>query len=155
MNRDHCDKSRHAFDKPGRTPLTRMADGGIAVPMRRLTNVLGAALLLGAGSSLCSAAQTNSAAPAVASYTQEEVKRYADALAALQRLNQQVATKEPTLAPEQRVALQQEANEQRRGILQHFALDPATFNAMSKAVEADPALAERVRQTLMASMVGP
>ena len=63
--------------------------------MRIVTKVLGAALLLAAGSSLCSAAQTNTTAPAVPSFTEDEVKRYADALAALQRLNQQVATKAP------------------------------------------------------------
>ena len=122
--------------------------------MRNVTKVLGAALLLATGSSLCSAAQTKTTAPAVASFTEEEVKRDADALAALQRLNQQVATKEPTLAPDQRAELEQEANEQRRGILQHFALDPASFNAMSKAVETDPALSERVRQALMTSLLG-
>lgn len=123
--------------------------------MRSVTTVLGAALLLAAGSSLCSAAQTNNTATPVASFTQEEVKRYAGALAELQRLNQIVTTRAAALAPADRAVLDQQADEQRRGILQRYALDPNSFNAMSKAVESDPALSERVRQALMASLVGP
>ena len=75
-------------------------------------------------------------------------------MAELQRLNQLVATREGTVPPAQRPTLEQEADAQRRGILQRYALDPATFNAMSKAVETDPALNERVRQAVMASLLG-
>jgi ABC-type sugar transport system substrate-binding protein len=127
--------------------------------MRRLTKILGAAALLAGGSSLCSAAPTTptgaATATASASFTQDEVKRYASAMAELQRLNQLVATREGTVPAEQRPALEQEADQQRRGILQHYALDPTTFNAISKAVETDPALNERVRQAVMASLLGP
>lgn len=124
------------------------------VPMNRVTKVLGAAMLLAGGSSLCSAAQTAPAAAAATSFTQDEVKRYASAMAELQRLNQLVATREGTVPPAQRPALEQEADAQRRGILQHYAFDPTTFNAMSKAVETDPALSDRVRQAVMASLLG-
>ena len=121
--------------------------------MRTVTKVLGAALLLAAGSSLCSAAQTNNTTTPVASFTQEEVKRYAGALAELQRLNQLVTTRAAALAPAQRAELDQQADEQRRTILQRYALDPNSFNAMSKAVETDPALSERVRQALMDTLL--
>lgn len=122
--------------------------------MRSVTKVLGAAALLVAGSGVGSAAQTDTGVAAATRFPQEQVQRYAAAMAAIERLNQRVATREVALPEAQRPALAQQADEERLGILQRYALDPATFNAMSKAVEADPALRERVRQALMDNLLG-
>jgi len=82
------------------------------------------------------------------------VRNYAGAMAALQQLNSTVAARTAAATQTERSAIEQQANAARQTILGRYALDPLTFNAISKAVEADPVLGDRVRKVMMDTVLG-
>ena len=123
------------------------------MPMMTL-KIFGAALVLAAGAVSCLPAQADTASTPAKAVTDQEVRNYAGAMAALQQLNNAVAARTATATPTERSAIEQQANAARQAILGRYALDPASFNAISKAVEADPALGNRVRKVMMDTVLG-
>lgn len=122
--------------------------------MKIIAKALGAALLLAAGTGVSVAAQADQAAPPATSFSDQQVKGYATAIAELSRLNTVVAQQQPALPAAEQPAFAQQANEQRLAILTRNGLDATTFNAISKAVENDPALRDRARQAMMDKLLG-
>ena len=114
--------------------------------------LLGGALLLAAIS--WQPAQADTASMSGRAVTDREVRNYAGATAALLRLNTVVAARTATATPTERSTIEQQANADRQTILGRYELDPASFNAISKAVEADPILGDRVRRVMMDSVLG-
>ena len=123
------------------------------MPMMTL-RIFGAALVLATGAVSCLPAHADTASTPVRAVTDQEVRNYAGAMAALQLLNNAVAARTAAATPTERSAIEQEANAARQTILGRYALDPASFNAISKAVEADPALGNRVRKVMMDTVLG-
>jgi len=116
--------------------------------------IFGAAFLLAAGTVACLPALADTASTPAKAVTDQEVRNYAGAMAALQQLNNAVAARTAAAAPTERSAIEQQANAARQTILDRYALDPASFNALSKAVEADPVLGDRVRKVMMDTVLG-
>ena len=116
--------------------------------------IFSAALVLAAGAVSCLPAQADTASTPAKAVTDQEVRNYAGAMAALQQLNNAVAARTAAATPTERTAIEQQANAARQAILGRYALDPASFNAISKAVEADPALGNRVRKVMMDTVLG-
>ena len=124
------------------------------MPMTRF-RIFSAALVLAAGALSCLPAQADTASAPAKAVTDQEVRNYAGAMAALQQLNNAVAARTAAAAtPTERTAIEQQANAARQTILGRYALDPASFNAISKAVEADPVLGNRVRKVMMDTVLG-
>jgi hypothetical protein len=125
--------------------------------MKNMMKILGAAALL-AGSMTCTVARADTApddaSAAAKTPTDQELRNYAGAMAALLQLNNAVAKRSADANPTERAAIEQQANATRQSILDRYSLDPASFNAISKAVEADPALGDRVRRVMMDSVLG-
>jgi hypothetical protein len=119
-----------------------------------MLRILGAALLLGAGSLSCLPARADTGSTPAKAVTDQDVRNYAGATAALLQLNAVVAARTATATPAKRATIEQQANADRQAILGRYALDPASFNAISKAVEADPALGDRVRKVMMDGILG-
>jgi hypothetical protein len=126
--------------------------------MKMIARTLAAALLL-AGTGFAAAAQADqsvpSAPPAAKPFSDQQILGYAAALAELNRLNSAVAAQQPTLPPADQPAFAQQADAQRLAILTRNGLDATTFNAISKAVEDDPALRDRARQAMMDKLLTP
>jgi len=116
--------------------------------------IFAAALLLAAGSMSCLPAWADTGSTPAKAVTDQDVRNYAGATAALLQLNNMVAARTATATPTERVTIEQQANAERQTILGRYALDRASFNAISKAVEADPALGDRVRKVMMDSILG-
>ena len=116
--------------------------------------IFSAALVLAAGAVACLPAQADTASTPAKAVTDQEVRNYAGAMAALQQLNNAVAARTAAATPTERTAIELQANAARQAILGRYALDPASFNAISKAVEADPALGNRVRKVMMDTVLG-
>ena len=116
--------------------------------------IFSAALVLAAGAVSCLPAQADTASTPATAVTDQEVRNYAGAMAALQQLNNTVAARIAAATPTERTAIEQQANAARQTILGRYALDPASFNAISKAVEADPVLGNRVRKVMMDAVLG-
>ncbi|MEO8375082.1 MAG: DUF4168 domain-containing protein [Sphingomonas bacterium] len=116
--------------------------------------IFGAALVLAAGAGSCLSAQADTVSAPVKAVTDQEVRNYAGAMAALLQLNNAVAARTAVATPTERTAIEQQANAARQTILGRYALDPASFNAISKAVEADPILGDRVRKVMMDTVLG-
>lgn len=116
--------------------------------------IFSAALVLAAGAVSCLPAQADTASAPAKAVTDQEVRNYAGAMAALQQLNNAVAARTAAATPTERTAIEQQANAARQTILGRYALDPASFNAISKAVEADPVLGNRVRKVMMDTVLG-
>jgi len=121
--------------------------------MKRL-KILGLAALLAAGPMICPAAQADTDSTPAKVVTDQEVRNYAGAMAALQQMNMVVAAQLAAATPAERTTIEQRANTDRQTILDRYSLDPASFNAISKAVEADPVLGDRVRKVMMDSVLG-
>lgn len=121
--------------------------------MKRL-KILGLAGLLAAGPMICPAAQADTDSIPAKVVTDQEVRNYAGAMAALQQMNTVVAAQLAAATPAERTTIEQQANTDRQTILDRYSLDPASFNAISKAVEADPVLGDRVRRVMMDSVLG-
>src|SRR4051812_48270207 len=113
------------------------------MPMTTL-KIFATALMLAAGSMTCLPAQADTGSTPAKTVTDQEVRNYAGATAALLQLNNLVAARTAAATPAERTTIEQQANSDRRMILGRYALDPTSFNAISKAVEADPALSDRV-----------
>jgi len=116
--------------------------------------IFATALLLGAGSMSCLPARADTGSTPATPVTDQDVRNYAGATAALLQLNTAVAARAATATPIERATIEQQANADRQMILGRYALDPARFNAISKSVEADPALGDRVRKVMMDSILG-
>ena len=116
--------------------------------------IFSAALVLAAGAVACLPAQADTASTPVKAVTDQEVRNFAGAVAALQQLNNAVAARTAAAAPTERSGIEQQANAARQTILDRYALDPASFNALSRAVEADPVLGDRVRKVMMDAVLG-
>lgn len=116
--------------------------------------IFSAALVLAAGAVSCLPAQADTVSTAAKAVTDQEVRNYAGAMAALLQLNNAVAARTAAATPIERTAIEQQANTARQTILDRYALDPASFNAISKAVEGDPVLGDRVRKVMMDSVLG-
>jgi enolase len=116
--------------------------------------IFGTALLLAAGSVACLPARADTGSTPAKAVTDQDVRNYAGATAALLSLNNTVAARIATATPTERATIEQQANADRQMILGRYALDPTRFNAISKAVEADPALGDRVRKVMMDSILG-
>jgi hypothetical protein len=116
--------------------------------------IFGAAFLLAAGSMSCQPAMADTASAPARAVTDQDVRNYAGATAALLQLNTMVAARTATATPTERATIEQQANADRQTILGRYELDPASFNAISKAVEADPILGDRVRRVMMDSVLG-
>ena len=123
------------------------------MPMTRF-RIFSAALVLAAGALSCLPAQADTASAPAKAVSDQEVRNYAGAMAALQQLNNAVAARMAAATPTERTAIEQQANAARQTILGRYALDPASFNAISKAVEADPVLGNRIRKVMMDTVVG-
>ena len=123
------------------------------MPMMTL-RIFGAALVLATGAVSCLPAHADTASTPARAVTDQEVRNYAGAMAALQQLNNTVAARIAAATPTERTAIEQQANAARQTILGRYALDPASFNAISKAVEADPVLGNRVRKVMMDTVLG-
>ena len=121
--------------------------------MTRL-KIFTAALLLATGSMACLPARADTGSTPVKAMTDQEVRNYASATAALLQLNNVVAARAATATPTERATIEQQANADRQMILGRYALDPTSFNAISKAVETNPALSDRVRQVMMDQVLG-
>jgi hypothetical protein len=125
--------------------------------MKMIAGTLAAALLLG-GTGFAAAAQADqtvpSTPPAAKPFSDQQILGYAAALAELNRLNSAVAAQQPTLPPADQPAFAQQVDAQRLAILTRNGLDATTFNAISKAVEDDPALRDRARQAMMDKLLG-
>ena len=122
--------------------------------MKFVMKSLGVAALLAAGPMICPAAQADTTSTPAKAPTDQELRNYAGAMAALLQLNQAVAARAGAANPTERAAIEQQANTDRQTILGRYELDPASFNAISKAVEADPVLGDRVRRVMMDSVLG-
>ncbi|MEP7006954.1 MAG: DUF4168 domain-containing protein [Sphingomonas bacterium] len=122
------------------------------MPMMTL-KIFSAALVLAAGAVSCLPAQADTASAPVRAVTDQEVRNYAGAMAALLQLNNAVAAR-TAATPTERTAIEQQAKAARQTILGRYALDPASFNATSKAVEADPIWGNRVRKVMMDTVLG-
>jgi len=116
--------------------------------------IFATALLLAAGSVSCLPARADTGSTPAKTVTDQEVRNYAGATAALLQLNTAVAARTATATPTERATIEQQASADRQMILGRYALDPTSFNAISKAVEADPALGDRVRKVMMDSILG-
>jgi hypothetical protein len=116
--------------------------------------IFGAALVLATGAVSCLPALADTASTPAKAVTDQEVRNYAGAMAALLQLNNAVAARTAAATPTERTAIEQQANAARQTILGRYALDPASFNAISKAVEADPVLGDRVRKVMMDTVLG-
>lgn len=116
--------------------------------------IFSAALVLAASAGSCLPAQADTASAPAKAVTDQEVRNYAGAMAALQQLNNAVAARTAAATPTERSAIEQQANAARQTILGRYALDPVSFNAISKAVEADPILGDRVRKVMMDTVLG-
>jgi len=116
--------------------------------------IFSAALMLATGSIAYQPAQADTASVPARAMTDQEVRNYAGAMAALLQLNSAAAAHVAAATPTERPAIEQEANAARQTILDRYALDPASFNAISKAVEADPVLGDRVRKVMMDTVLG-
>lgn len=123
------------------------------MPMIRF-KIFGAALLLSAGAMSWQPAQADTASTPARAVSDQEVRNYAGAMAALLQLNDAVAARGAAATPTERTAIEQQANAARQTILDRYGLDPASFNAISKAVEADPVLGDRVRKVMMDTVLG-
>jgi hypothetical protein len=122
--------------------------------MKIIMKSLGAAALLAAASITCPVAQADTVSAPAKAPTDQELRNYAGAMAALLQMNNVVAARTATATPAERTAIEQQANTDRQAILDRYALDPASFNAISKAVEADPVLGDRVRRVMMDTVLG-
>lgn len=129
--------------------------------MAMRTNIAGPALLLMAGMGFDGGALATSAAaegqapvPAATTFKRDALRAYAGALVELQALQRQVAAQSASLTVAQRTALAGQAAAQMALVLQRHELDPATFNAISKAVEANPDIRLKVRQAMMDEVMG-
>ena len=123
------------------------------MPMMTL-KIFSAAFLLAAGAVAYLPARADTDSTSAKAVTDQEVRNYAGAMAALQQLNNAVAARTAAATPTERSAIEQEANAARQTILGRYALDPSSFNAISKAVEADPLLGDRVRKVMMDAVLG-
>ena len=123
------------------------------MPMIRF-EIFGAALLLAVGSMSCQPAQADTVSTPARAVSDQEVRNYAGAMAALLQLNNTVAARGAAATPTERTAIEQQANAARQTILDRYGLDPASFKAISKAVEADPVLGDRVRKVMMDTVLG-
>lgn len=94
------------------------------------------------------------AKPAQTSFTPAQLSHYAAALVDIELAGEAAAAQEARLPAAQRGALAHEARSETMLIVQRNDLDPATFNAISRAVEADPALRRKVHQTMMDKVLG-
>jgi len=116
--------------------------------------IFGAALLLAAGSMSSQPVMADTVSAPARVVTDQDVRSYAGATAALLQLNSVVTARIATATPTERATIEQQANVERQTILGRYQLDPASFNAISKAVEADPLLGDRVRRVMMDSVLG-
>jgi hypothetical protein len=123
------------------------------MPMMML-KIFGAAVLLAAAAMPCQPAWADTGSMAPRRVTDQDVRNYAGATAALLQLNTAAAARAATATPTERAAIEQQANADRQTILGRYELDPASFNAISKAVEADPVLGDRVRRVMMDNLLG-
>jgi len=99
-------------------------------------------------------ARADTASPPARAVTDRDVRNYAGATAALLQLNAVVASRTAAASPAERATIEQQANADRQTILGRYELDPTRFNAISKAVEADPMLGDRVRRVMMDTVLG-
>lgn len=120
----------------------------------KILKILGTAAWLAAGPMLCPAAQADTDSTPARAVTDQDVRNYAGAMTALQQMNTIVAAQLAAAKPADRVTIEQQANTDRQTILGRYSLDAASFNAISKAVEADPVLSDRVRKVMMDSVLG-
>ncbi|MDH7974198.1 DUF4168 domain-containing protein [Sphingomonas sp. AR_OL41] len=117
-----------------------------------MKNIALIALLLAAPAAM-GATQTRSGVPST-TFTGGQLHDYARALAEIQRVRSTLAARTGKLAPADQKLLAEQANAAVILILQHNRLDPATFNAISKAVEDRPDIRLEVKQAMMADAIG-
>jgi len=118
-----------------------------------ITLALALAMLSGSPA-FASAAAVTASTSIRGTFTPAQLSHYAAALVELEQVGAVLAVHEAGLPAAQRAALAQQARSERMAIVQRNDLDPATFNAISKAVEADAALRLKVRQAMMDKVIG-
>lgn len=94
------------------------------------------------------------AKPVRNTFTPTQLSNYAAALVDIEVAGEAVAAQEASLPTEQREAIDRQAQSGTKMIVQRNDLDPATFNAISRAVESDPTLRLKVHQAMMDKVVG-
>jgi len=110
--------------------------------------------LLQGSPALASVATVAAPVPIQRHFTPAQLSHYAAALVELEQVGAVLTAREASLPTAQREALARQAGSEKMAIVQRNDLDPATFNAISKAVEADPALRMKIHQAMMDKVIG-
>ncbi len=92
--------------------------------------------------------------PASRSYTDADLRNYAETLVAVTRVQRALAGQIAAAPHADSALLEQRAKAQIAGILLRHDLDPASFNAISARVENQPSVRARVNQLTMDEWIG-